>query len=138
MSDDGILHSRPAYQLSLHVEEEYLLAQAAGPRTWATVSALAAEIMQAALEHQRGKVLVDVRELEGWLSGLSSYLVVTEDFRRFRGKGIKKAAIVDRPRPNIRSWFFENVARNRGFNVRIFVDPEVALDWLLDRTTGIQ
>ena len=99
----------------------------------AIVSSLVTEIAQPALEHGYSKILIDVRELDGLLSGLSSYKVVTEDFQRLRGLGLKKAAIVDRPLPNLRIRLFELVARNRGFNLKVFDDPEKALDWLLGR-----
>jgi hypothetical protein len=108
-----------------------VLARATGRRTRAVVSSLVSEIAQSALEHRLGKILIDVRGLEGWLGVMDSYFIVTEDFKRLRGKGLKKAAIVDRPRPEVREWFFEVVARNRGFYVRIFTDPAAAHDWLL-------
>ena len=88
------------------------------------------EIAHAAIEHKRGKILIDVREMEGWLGSLSSYFVVKEDFQRIRGKGIVKVAIVDRPLPKLRGWFFQTVARNRGFNLRMFESPQGVLDWL--------
>jgi hypothetical protein len=46
-------------------------------------------------------------------------------------KGILKAAIVDRPLPLMRDWFLETVSQNRGFNLKIFDNPENALAWLL-------
>jgi hypothetical protein len=128
--------SEPTYQLTLEIEEGYLLARITGQRTWPAVSALVAEVAHAAIEHQRSKVLVDVREFEGWLGGLSSYSIVTEDFQRLRGKGIVQVAIVDRPIPKLRGWFFQTVARNRGYNLRMFESPQAALDWLLGPRTG--
>jgi hypothetical protein len=128
-------NSETTYRLAVEVEDGYLLARITGQRTWPAVSALVAEVARAAIEHQRSKVLVDVREFEGWLGGLSSYSVVTEDFQRLRGKGIKQVAIVDRPFPKLRGWFFQTVARNRGYNLRMFENPAAALDWLLGSKT---
>ncbi len=139
MSDNmipaGPASSEPAHQLTLEIKEEYILAYGAGHRTRAAVSSLVTEIAHAAIEYKRGKILIDVRELEGRLGVVDSYSIVTEDFQRIRGKGIVKAAIVDRPLPKLREWFFETVARNRGFNLRIFENPLVALDWLLGPKT---
>jgi hypothetical protein len=125
-----------AHQLTFKVEAEYILARATGERTRLVVSSLLIEIAQAAIENKRGKILVDVRGLEGWLSILDSYLIVTKDFHQFRGKGIVKAAIVDRTHPKMGEWFFENVAHNWAFNLRIFESPEVALEWLIGTKAG--
>ncbi|MGA2502881.1 MAG: hypothetical protein ABSG01_02170 [Anaerolineales bacterium] len=127
----GIGTSQPVHTLTLKIEEEYMIAKAAGSRTRIVVATLVKEIAQAARENQRGKVLIDVRELEGWLGVFDSYYIVTKDFQRLRGKGIKKVAIIDRPLPKMREKFFETVSNNRGFNLRIFENPETALDWLL-------
>lgn len=125
--------SQPPPQLTLKVEEGYMMARATGLRTRDVVSSLVAEIAKAAIENQCGKVLIDVRELEGWLGVFDNYNLVTKDFQQLRGKGIVKAAIVDRPLPKSREWFLEIVSHNRGYNLRIFENPEAALEWLLDQ-----
>jgi len=125
-----------AHQLTFKVEAEYILARMTGPRTRAVVSSLVTEIAQAAIENKRGKILIDVRGLEGWLGIVDSYMIVTRDFHQFRGKGIVKAAIVDRPHPKLGEWFFENVAHNWAFNLRMFESPDVALDWLIGTEVG--
>ena len=114
----------------------HLFARAEGTRTRACVSAMALQIFDAALANAKPKVLVDVRRLEGRLRILDNYLLVTELFEKLRGKGLRKAAIVDRRDPSIRDWFLETVARNRGFNLRIFSDPREALDWLEQEPPG--
>ena len=123
--------SQPPHHLTMKVEEGYMTAHASGTRTRVVVSSLVAEIAKAAIENQCGKILIDVRELEGWLGVFDSYNLVTKDFQRLRGKGIVKAAIVDRPLPKSREWFLEIVSHNRGYNLRIFENPEAALEWLL-------
>ncbi len=130
------------YQISLKIEEEYMMASASGARTREVVASLVAEIAQAAIEHQKEKVLIDVRDLEGRLGVFDSYYLVTKDFQRLRGKGIIKAAIIDRPLPKMRDWFLETVSQNRGFNLKIFDNPGNAFEWLLGpkndpTTTGI-
>jgi hypothetical protein len=139
MSEDinpvGSTNPEPTHQLTLEIKEEYLLAQISGQRTRAAVSSFVTEIAHAAIEYKRGKILIDVRGLEGWLSVFDSYYIVTDDFPQFRDKGIVKAAIVDRPLPKLSEWFFETVAHNRGYNLRIFESPVVALDWLLGPKT---
>jgi hypothetical protein len=127
----GIDPANPNHHLELMVEAEYMAARVIGSRTRVVVSSLVNEIAKAAIENRRDKVLIDVRNLEGWLGVFDSYFIVTKDFQRLRGKGISKAAIIDRPLPKVREIFFETVSRNRGFNLRIFDNPETALAWLL-------
>lgn len=124
----------PNHHLELKVEAEYMVANAAGSRTRGVVSSLVTEIAKVAIETQQQKVLIDVRNLEGWLGVFDSYFIVTKDFQQLRGKGITKVAIVDRPLPKIREMFFETVSHNRGYNLRIFENPEAALSWLLAPT----
>jgi hypothetical protein len=104
--------------------------RASGVRTRSTVTAMTMEIFDIALDNRLSKVLVDVRELKGRLGILDSYLLVTEVFDKLRGKGMRKAAIVDEQVSSFREWFLETVARNRGFNFRVFTDQEDALKWL--------
>lgn len=119
------------YTLTFENRENHLFVLSNGLRTRGTVTAMAMEIFDAALANNLSKVLIDARELDGRLGVLDSYLLVTEVFQNIRGKGIRKAAIVDEQINTLREWFLETVARNRGFNIRIFNDKEKALDWLV-------
>jgi hypothetical protein len=118
------------YEVTIQVEGDYLAARAAGERTLNAVTALAVQIAQAAGDAQVGKVLVDVRDLRGRLRVLDSFLVVNSVFDSLRGKGLRQAAIADRGMPPIRGFAFETIARNRGFNLRIFTSREEAVEWL--------
>lgn len=135
MNDDttriNAVTSKATYQITLKIEEEYMLACASGFRTRGVVASLMTEIAHATIEHHKEKVLVDVRELEGRLGVFDSYYLVTKDYQRLRGKGILKAAIVDRPLLLMRDWFLETVSQNRGFNLKIYDNPKNALAWLL-------
>ncbi len=131
ISAKGIEIDKPSHRLELKVDAEYMVASANGSRTRVVVSSLVTEIAEAAIENKRQKVLIDVRNLEGWLGVFDSYFIITKDFQQLRGKGITKVAIIDRPLPKMREMFFEMVAQNRGFNLRIFENPEAALVWLL-------
>jgi hypothetical protein len=118
------------HEVTIQVEGGYLAARAAGERSLNAVTSLAVQIAQAATDAQVGKVLVDVRDLRGRLRVLDSFLVVNSVFDSLRGKGLRQAAIVDRGMPPIRGWTFEIIARNRGFNLRIFTSREEAVEWL--------
>jgi hypothetical protein len=119
------------YALSVEAKSDYLFAYVRGIRTRETVIGITTEVFEATVAHRLSKVLVDVRALEGRLSILDNYIVVTELFEDLRGKGIRKAAIVDRPQSAMREWFLETLAVNRVFNLKIFTDVEEARQWLL-------
>ena len=74
--------------------------------------------------------MVDVKNLAGFLRVFDSYYIITQDFPTLRGKGIKRAAIVDREISGLREWFIETAAVNRGYNLRVFFDRKTALEWL--------
>ena len=118
------------YTLFIEVRGSYLFGRASGVRTSDTVTAMTIEIFNTAIDNNLSKVLIDVNELKGKLGILDSYRVVTEVFQNLRGKGIRKAAIFDEQASSRREWFIETVARNRGFNFRIFANLEDALKWL--------
>jgi rhodanese-related sulfurtransferase len=92
MNDDttriNAVTPNPTHQITLKIEEEYILACASVFRTRGVAASLVTEIAQATIEHQKENVLVDVRELEERLGVFDSYYLVTKDFQRLRGKGI--------------------------------------------------
>lgn len=119
------------YILATEAHVTHLFAYVSGIRTRESVTGATIEVFDSALAHRTSRVLVDVRAFEGRLNVLDIYVLVTELFQGLRGKGIKKAAIVDRPQSAAREWFLETVAVNRGFNLRIFAEVEEAREWLL-------
>jgi hypothetical protein len=122
-----------AYQVEYQEKIGYLYAHVQGKRTQNSVIELIKDVSERAIELHQKRVLVDVRDFEGWLQIMESKYVVTSEFPKLRGKGLRKAAILDREplEPN-RWFFFETVAQNRGFDLRIFNDQKSALNWLLE------
>ena len=121
------------YELSIESQSDHLRVHAEGRRTRSTASTLTQDIYKAAAKSRHSKILVDVRELRGRLSVFESLFVVQDEFPKLRGKGIKRAAVVDREPQGMRRWFFETAAQNRGFDLRVFAKEKQALNWLLDR-----
>lgn len=118
------------YSVSWESRTDHLSVHVSGARTYAAVMALSREVFNAAQASHQSSVLVDVREFAGRLGVLDSYRLVTDAFEMLRGGGIRKAAVVDVPLSPVPEWFLETVARNRGFNFRVFASPEEALAWL--------
>jgi len=120
-----------SYRLKIENNEGTLLVKATGARTYENVLNMTLEIMEACIQHGTPKVLVDVRDLEGRLNVLDSFTIPDEVFPRIRDRRvIQKSAIVDVEEFQGAYRFFENVAVNRGFNLRIFSDQEEAMLWL--------
>jgi len=118
------------FQLEIVPTSDYLLATASGRRNLDSVRAVALEISRAALAASSHNVLVDVSRLEGTLGPLDSFLLVSATFEQLRRSGIKKAAIVDPRRPTLPQTVLETIARNRGFDLRVFPGRDQAAAWL--------
>ena len=119
-----------SYNLDIREEQDYLHVRATGTRTFEAVAEMATQILNACIEHGTDSVLVDVRELEGRLSTIGAYEMPTTVFPKLKGRGLKRAAIVDREQYEDGFPFLETVARNRGFNLHIFSDVDEAIAWL--------
>jgi spore coat polysaccharide biosynthesis predicted glycosyltransferase SpsG len=124
---------KPNYSVDIEKKDDYLLLRARGTRTRDNVVEIAKEVFQKALAAKKQKIILDVRELKGELSVVDDYYIVRDLFEQLRGKGIQKAAIIDMKESPIHEWFIEIVARNRGFNFRVFDNEESALQWLENR-----
>ncbi len=120
-----------AYNLKIEVESSVLWVTATGTRSLQTVLAMSQEISAACVERNLKKVLVDVQALEGRLGTLDAYDIPTKHFPKIRNHSIiSRCAIVDLKEFENDYRFFENVAVNRGFDLRIFSDVKEAIAWL--------
>ena len=79
---------------------------------------------------QVSKALLDCRKMTGEIKILESFNVVTYG-GKMRGL-LSKLALVGRGDQMFPDKFVENVAVNRGINLRLFTDLEEAIDWLQD------
>ena len=119
------------YDLSIRKTRDVLQVHVTGKRTLETVSAMAREILEACLREGKPKVLVDVRELAGRLPEEDAYTMAAWRFPELgRRRVLSAAAIVDMAEYEDQFRYFENVARNRGFNLHIFGDVDSAMKWL--------
>ena len=119
------------YKLNIDSSTEYLHTRVSGFMTRSSVSALTEDVFIAANRAKQSKVLIDVREFKDRLGVYDSLIIVRDVFPKYRGKGIRRAAIVDREMPGMRRWIFETIAQNRGYNFRMFREVSKALEWLL-------
>jgi hypothetical protein len=69
--------------------------------------------------------------MQGRLEILDAFEIVDQYFSEMRDRSvITQAALVDLTEFEHNYRFFEDVAVNRNFNLRIFSDPDKALEWL--------
>lgn len=119
------------YELDIKVEKDFVYARATGERTKDSLSAMAREILEACRQHQISKVIVDIRKMRGRLQFFDSLSIVFDDFPELKRAAVfTKAAIVDSEIRRVRFTFIERVAVRRGYNLRFFSDPDVAIEWI--------
>jgi hypothetical protein len=119
----------PAHQIDIRKESGYLHVILRGRRTPETIKAMAEAIYAACTEHECFKVLADTRELIGRLSVVDQYYIPSQIPNDPAARRIRLAAIdLEKDR---KIWtFFETVFRNAGYKVKIFTDPDEAINWL--------
>ena len=119
------------YDISFTRNDDVLCVDTQGKRTLETVLSITRDTVEACKEYKTKKALVDIRNLEGLLSISDDFQVPAEYFKDLYAPDIlSKAAIIDLEEHAEHYKFFENVAVNRGYNIRFFNDITIALEWL--------
>ena len=119
------------YNLEIHIQGDVLIVTAKGNRSLQTIMAMSKEILAACVRDGKKKVICDVRELKGRLSTLEAFDVPDKYFPKIRDKSvITHSAIVDLKEYEKSYKFFEDVAVNRGFVLRIFSNIDEAIEWI--------
>ena len=121
-----------SYQLNSEIRTDYLYVEVSGPRTYDNVIAISKEIIKLSISHEASAVLLNISELEGRLSIMDSWSLVTEDLENIRKLNIpvKKLALVDTKEHKNGYDFFETIAYNRGFLLKVFQEFNNAIEWL--------
>lgn len=96
-------------------------------QTW--ISAFA-QLGKAAVAHERNRLLVDFRALEGGQSVIDDFELAS----RLHGLGLlgRRIALIERPEYWDETQFFATAAINRGVRIRLFADEATAEAWLLE------
>jgi hypothetical protein len=119
------------YDLTIEEKDDVLWVTATGTRSTETILAMSKDILAACAEKKVKKVLIDVRAMEGRLRIMEAYDIVNQSFVKMRDRRvITQAALVDLKEFEHDYRFFENVAVNRYFNLRIFSELDEAVKWL--------
>ena len=119
------------FGLEMRPEGTYLYVCATGERTTDNIAAAAQQIITACVEHRLDAALVDIREFEGRISVVDSFMIPVSLFPSLKQLGtLNRVAILDTKERGERARFFETVARKGGYNVRAFSRLQCAIDWL--------
>jgi hypothetical protein len=120
-----------SYTLTIVKKDDVLWATATGTRSLERVMGITRDIFAACAEKNVRKALLDVRGLEGHLTTTAAYDIPNEYFSRIRNRSVMThAALVDRKESAEYYRFFEDVAVNRGYALRVFSDIGEAAEWL--------
>jgi hypothetical protein len=120
-----------SYELKFEHEEDPLRVKATGTRNLETVLAMIKDMYAECAESQLKKVLLDVRALKSCLDTLDAYEIPARYLPVMRNLSVvTHVAIVDLKKCEENNKFFENVAVNRGFMLRVFSDTKKAVEWL--------
>jgi hypothetical protein len=122
-----------SYDIDIELKENYLFATVCGERTGENIATLAKEILDVCKKNNIDLVFVDLRKFTGRLNITDSYLVVARILPTIKlFQQLKKVAVLELEERYERSRFFEGVAQDNGYNIRMFEDQDVAAAWLLE------
>ncbi len=114
--------------LSIHAKESHLLVEFFGAFSVAMGKQCVDRMAAACEEHQRWQVLLDCRKMTGIMRIFDRFEVV--EYGATRRHVLKRVAILVREGTPLPDNFVENVAVNRGMDLRVFTDFEAAEHWI--------
>jgi len=85
-------------------------------------------MVEACVTHKRSKVLLDCRRMTGNMPVLDRFQVA--EYGATRGRQFMRLALLNRENVLLPDNFVENVAVNRGMDMKIFTDYNEAERWL--------
>jgi hypothetical protein len=85
-------------------------------------------MVEACVEHKRSKVLLDCRRMTGYMPTFDRFEVAK--YGAIKGRQLMRLALLNREDVLLPDNFVENVAVNRGMDMKIFTDFIEAEHWL--------
>ena len=119
-------------EITIVKEDGYVRVHATGELDLVAARQIVVAGRKAAVEHQCGKLLIDVRDVALRLS-LADLLAVADFASQVEPRLYIKAAVVSREEDLQPDRFFEKAARNRGVHLTVFTAAEAAVQWLLEK-----
>ena len=115
-------------------KEEYIRFDYTGDFSEAMGKQCIDAMVEACRQDQLPKVLLDCRNMTGEIQLFDSFLVAEYGVKMLGI--ISKIALIGREDQMQHDNFVENVAVNRGVNLKIFTDADDAVDWLKESSSG--
>ena len=115
------------------VEEDFLRLRCSGHCSLADVTKVYSQVVSAALEHDRSRVLIDAILVDGELTTMERYAsseFIASDIRQRALGKITRIAVCGREPLIDPQRFGETVAVNRGVNAKASTDVNEAVAWL--------
>ncbi|KYK23484.1 hypothetical protein AYK24_07515 [Thermoplasmatales archaeon SG8-52-4] len=117
------------YELEIK-KPSFLVIKIKGKRTVDSIKEVTKQIVEKCEDNKISKVLVDVREFEERIKFSEIFDLASKQLPKIINNKINKVAIVDLKGFDYNKNFFENVARNRSHDVKIFTEYNEAVQWL--------
>lgn len=125
------------YEIEMVEGDGFVTAVLTGVRTPETLIAAASQTTAFCDQQQVSRLLIDLRGMSGGLDTLETFEVAGQELpRRKAVRRVLRSAILDRQENIERIRFFETVAINRGLNVKVFADEDLAVEWLCANRSG--
>jgi hypothetical protein len=115
--------------LEIQDKKDYLLVSFIGEFNLDAGQRTIDRVLEACIQYNLSKVLLDCRRMTGPLSITDRFLVV--DYGQVMLGKVLAMVIVGRPDQILPNRFEETVAMNRGINLRVFDDIELAIEYLM-------
>ena len=120
-----------SYKVELDKAAEYVEIVFAGEVTREDHESARAEAIDALKAGGYKRLLVDARRIDAKMSLIDDF-EFTQEHQATPIRAMP-TAIIHRPDESERFKFIENVASNRGAQIKVFTDPEQAIGWLTHR-----
>ena len=116
--------------MSIHNKGSYLLIEFFGEFSVEAGKQCVDRMMEACLKQRQSRVLLDCRRMTGSMTVISRFQVA--EYGAFSLDFLNRFALVNRDDVLLPDNFVENVAINRGMDMKIFTDFDAAEQWLTE------
>lgn len=119
-----------AYEIQVKLEKDFLNVHVKGERDSESIKKVTKDILTKCIDRKCFNVLIDVRDFKNRIGTLEIFMLASAELPEIIKGKLEKVAIVDQRGFEDKIKFFEDVARNRGHNVRMFTEYDEAINWI--------